>query len=444
MRHETIIAGLVMVVCLAPTHTLRAQAPDPELAAAIARMPAVDNHSHVMRATSPGEKPDDEYDALPVDGLEPGGSPMRMRPDNPIYIGAWRALYGYAFTDMDSAHVATLLAAKDRARRAHGDGYPAWVLDRLNIRTMFANRIAVGRGLDRPRFEWVSYVDALMLPLSSDSSRRKDSDTKFFYASEAKLLKRYLADAGLTAPPPTISEYLSKVLAPTLEKQKREGVVALKFEAAYLRRLDFKPAAADDAARIYSHYINGGAPGKAEYEVLQNYLFCEIAREAGRLGLPLHFHTGAGAGVYFDLPGSNPTQMEAVLDDPSLRQTKFVMVHGGWPYHKETAALFSKPNVYADISAQAVVLPPRELADMLHTWLALYPEKVLFGTDAFMLSPTVGWEEGAWLANKTAREALAIALTGMIRAGEITKPTALRYARMVLSENAERLYGLKP
>src|SRR4051812_49427427 len=144
MRHETIIAELVMVLCLAQADSLHAQAADPELAAAIARMPAVDNHSHVMRVTAPGEKPDDEYDALPVDGLEAGDSPMRMRPDNPIYIGAWRTLYGYAFTDMDSAHVATLLAAKEQARRVHGDGYPAWVLDRLGIRAMFANRIAMG------------------------------------------------------------------------------------------------------------------------------------------------------------------------------------------------------------------------------------------------------------------------------------------------------------
>jgi predicted TIM-barrel fold metal-dependent hydrolase len=444
MRLETIISAVVMVACLARVHALHAQAPDPELAAAIARMPAVDNHSHVMRAVAPGERPDDEYDALPVDGLEPGDSPVRFRPDNPAYIGAWRALYGYTFADMDSAHVATLLAAKQKAMRAHGDGYPAWVLDRLGIRTMFANRVAMGRGLGRPRFEWVSYVDALMLPLSSDSARRKDSDSKFFYGSEAKLLKRYLADLGMTAPPPTISEYVARVITPTLERQKRDGVVALKFEAAYLRRLDLKPASADEAARIYSRYVVSGAPGRAEYEVLQNYLFTEIAREAGRLGLPIHLHTGNGAGVYFDLPGSNPAQMEPVLDDPSLRQTKFVMVHGGWPYYKETAALLGKPNVYADFSQQAVVLPPRQLADLIRTWLEFYPEKVLFGTDAFQLTPAVGWEETAWLATKSSREALALALTGMVRDGEISKPTALRYARMVLSGNADKLYGLKP
>ena len=30
--------------------------------------------------------------------------------------------------------------------REHGAGYPAWVLDKIGIETMFANRVAHGRG----------------------------------------------------------------------------------------------------------------------------------------------------------------------------------------------------------------------------------------------------------------------------------------------------------
>ena len=48
----------------------------------------------------------------------------------------------------------------------------------------------------------------------------------------------------------------------------------------------------------------------------------------------------------------------------------------------------------------------------------------------------MSWEESAWLTNRTAREALAIALTGMMRDGYITRGRASELARMVLRENA--------
>jgi len=44
--------------------------------------------------------------------------------------------------------------------------------------------------------------------------------------------------------------------------------------------------------------------------------------------------------------------------------------------------------------------------------------------------------------NLTARRALALALTGMMNDGEITRERALEIARMVLRENAMKLYGL--
>ena len=52
-----------------------------------------------------------------------------------------------------------------------------------------------------------------------------------------------------------------------------------------------------------------------------------------------------------------------------------------------------------------------------------------------------GWEEGVWLGATTARRALALALTGMMRDGEIDRPRAEALARMVLHDNAAKLYG---
>ena len=68
--------------------------------------------------------------------------------------------------------------------------------------------------------------------------------------------------------------------------------------------------------------------------------------------------------------------------------------------------------------------------------------RVLFGTDAFDGGKDQSWEAGALIATNSARRALGLALTGMMRDGVITRERAEQLARMVLRENAVALYGL--
>src|SRR5256885_1584353 len=235
---------------------------------------------------------------------------------------------------MSEAHVRELTAAKQNILKQKGEATPAWVLDQVNIETMFANRVAMGRGLTAPRFRWVSFDDALLFPLSNEAQKRFNQDYKGFYPAEEKLLKRYLSDLNIRTLPRTLDTYLKQVVTPTLERQKRNGAVAIKYEAAYLRKLDF----------------------------------------------------------------DNPDE------------------------------------------AKARLTYPRELSEILRNWLEFYPDKVLFGTDAFSFGPEVDWGEVAWLSNTTARQALALALTGMMNDGEIDRAHAMELARLVLHDNAAKLY----
>jgi uncharacterized protein len=437
------LAGL-LVVSVLPQPRAAQTTPDQHLVAEIAKIKAIDNHAHPLRFVAEGDKPDDEYDALPLEGLEPFAMPPRINPGNPEYIGAWRAVFGYNHGDMSEAHVKELLAAKQRTMRERGDQYPAWVLDQIGIETMFANRVAMGRGLKPPRFRWVSFADPLMFPLNNDAARRLNPDYRAFYAGEEKLLKRYLAESKVEALPATLDEYLKKVVTATLERQKRDGAVAVKFEAAYLRSLDFDDAPEAEARRVYAKYAKGGEPPPAEYKSLQDYLFRYLSRESGRLGMAVHIHSIDGAGSFYKQSGSNPQLLESAFNDVGLRKTNFVIVHGGYPYTRQTTSFMGKSNVYADFSAQTFLLYPRALSEVLRNWLEFYPDKVLFGTDAFALTPEVGWEEGGWLAIATARQALALALTGMMDDGEITRERAIELARMVMRDNAIKLYSLKP
>ena len=419
-----------------------AQSPvDPALVRYISSVRAIDNHAHPMRPLRQGAPPDTEFDALPLDGVPPFQVPWRLRLENPEWRAAQAALFGIPNRGTDSAFRLSLHARRALELTRRGDGYPAWVLDRAGVEVMFANRIVVGAGLTPPRFRWVAFDDALMLPLDIRGEAARSPDTRSLYPKEAALLQRYMRDVNVDKLPATLDGYLSSVLRPTLERQRRNGAVAVKFEAAYLRPLDFADADAAEAAPIYARYAAGGAPTRAEYKTLQDYLFKEIAREAGRLGMAVHIHTLDTFGGFYSARGSAPHQLEPTFNDSTLRGTSFVLIHGGWPLFAQTQSMLSKPNVYADISMMVLVAEPRELANTLRSWLTAWPEKVLFGTDAFDGGPDQGWEEGVYLAASTARRALALALTGMMRDGEIDRPRAEALARMVLRENAVRLYG---
>ena len=87
-----------------------------------------------MRPTLPGEKPDDEYDALPVETLEPQSDPVRNRPGAPELLDAHKKIFN---------------GDKAAAAKTYGLDYAVHVLDQLNIETMLANRVAVGPGLAR-------------------------------------------------------------------------------------------------------------------------------------------------------------------------------------------------------------------------------------------------------------------------------------------------------
>ena len=416
---------------------------DPLIAGVVEATKAIDNHAHPLKYVAEGQPRDEDYDQLPCDTMEQGPGPWRSRLENPEWVGVWKALYVYKYNDATPEHIKELIAAKEQAKREHGADYPAWVLDKMGIGTMFANRVAMGPGLAAPRFRWVPFGDALLLPLNNDGGKRKNADYKWFYEHAEKLLRRYLADVHQGAAPESLADYLAHVVTPTLESQKREGGVALKFEAAYLRPLDFEPATEAEASRVYSRYVRAGEPPESEYRTLQNFLFFYIAREAGRLGIAIHFHSMPGCGDYFNQRGANPLLMESAFNDPSLRKTNFVIVHGGWPYTKEVAGLFQHPNVYADISLQGLFFYPRTMAAGLRDWLEAYPEKVLFGTDASTGPPELDWEQSGYMAARTNRQALAMALSGMVNDGEVTRERAAEIARMVLRENAVKLYGLK-
>lgn len=373
----------------------------------IERVKAIDNHAHPAWGND-----DHDFDALPVEAMLPAPLPFRLDPSNP------------EFKIQQSAKTA------------------AGVLDAAGIEIMLANRVAMRPAFDTARFKWVPFIDAVMYPLNNEPAGKRDPDRKTFFAAEEKLLQRYLGEAGLERKPPKFDDYLAFV-SKTLERHKQQGAVAEKFEMAYLRSLAVGNPTKAEAENVYSIYINSAVPTDAGYKALQDYIFRHIAAECGRLGMPVHIHTSAGAGGYFEVGGAYPLNLEPLFNDPALRKTQFVMLHGGWPWTHELAGILYKANVWVDVSILGLLISRSELAQAMRGWLETAPDKVLFGTDSGPFAPDVGFEQTAVVSSKSVREALGMALSGMVRDGGVTQDRAVELARMVLRDNARRLYGWK-
>ena len=423
-----------LAACSAPTIS-----PDAEFSTYVESLQAIDNHSHVV--TDPER--DRGFDALPCDQtpIAPGMPPANLR-FGPELQGAWKGLYDFQGSSDAPEQLAGWQAARARTRSKAGAGYFDSVAERVGLDIVLANRISMTPELGARRFRWVSYDDALIFPLNNTHAKAESPDRQVFYANEERILETYMTDLGMTRLPASLDEYVAAVVAPTLEAQKNQGAVAIKFEAAYLRSLDFEPASHDDAEAAYAKYAPGGAPAQTEYRQLQDYLFRRVVAQAGGLGLAVHIHTGGGCGSFFDDRGADPTLLSSVFNDPALRQTNFVLLHGGYPFDRHVASLLNKPNVYVDFSALDLLLSSAELARVIRPWLEVMPEHVLFGTDAGPWAAGMNWEESAWIATRRARRAIVLALSEMARDGVVTMERARVIANGVLRQNAIDLYKL--
>lgn len=413
---------------------------DDSLASELRQIPAIDNHAHPEAVATPGEE-DHNYDALSMEGIQDMALPTAFREGSPYFVQGWHALYGFDETGGNpQQNLSRVEQVRQNVQKQKGDLYPSWVLNQSHTELMLANRVAMGRGLTSDRFKWVPFVDMFVFPLNNTSMAAKDPDKKIFFKREEELLRGYLQTAQLSRVPANFDDYLTFV-SHRLENFKSSGAVALKFELAYLRDLNIADPQREAAERVYAIYSQSSEPSGDEYKLLQDFLFRYIAREAGRLNLPIHIHCALGGGSYFHETNANAMLLEPLFNDPSLRKTKFVLLHGGWPFAREAAAMILKPNVYLDFSMFMYLTYPVEGARAVRLYLESAPEKVLFGTDASPFSNTIGWAETDWIGAHIAREELGIALTGMMHDGEINLDRAKQIGHLVLRENARQLYG---
>jgi uncharacterized protein len=396
-------------------------------------IPIFDNHGH------PGFADDPNVDAMisPPDA----STAFRLRAENPELIAASKRLFNYPYDDNSPEHLQWLVKKKAELKREQkGYQYFDTILDRLNIEQAVANRVELGPYLSPKRFRWVFFVDSLLFPFNNQALITHNGDLAAYIPLQEKKLRNELSQEGLQQLPATFDDYL-KFVTRLVEDNKQHGGVGIKFEIAYFRSLHFDDPPKQTAEAVYAKCRGGVIPSETEYKDFQDYLFRYLIGEAGRRHLPVQIHTAVGIGEYYSVSNGTALMLENLLRDPRYSSTTFVLLHGGYPFQEQAIWLTTRKNVYLDSSLMGLYLYPADLKNVLRHWLLLFPEKIVFGSDAFPFSDAVGAEESYCIAVRSARVALAAALAEMILNHEITEQQAMSFAHGYLHDNAARIYA---
>ena len=401
----------------------------------IDKIPAYDNHSH---ATFPDDS-DMDAQASP-----PGESTvMRLRDSNPEFVAAAKSLFGYPYNDFSPEHAKWLIDKKKAAEASGSTAYWDGILDKLNIETCLANRVALAPYLDPKRFHWVFFVDSFLFPFDNRGQTGKNTDLGVYIPLQEKVLQRYEKQESLTAIPADLAGYESFVRQ-TLADNQKKGAVAMKFEVAYFRSLYF----ARPSTRKSRSHLRQISFRRRPHLTTNTALFRTTSFECSSIkpansNFPSIFTAPSASATISASRNGNPLNLENVLRDPRYKETNFVLIHGGYPHTLEMIWLTAAKNVYTDSSLMGYYVYPSELKNILKQWISLYPEKIMFGSDAFPFNDAVGAEETFWLAIHSARTAVAQALAELVAENAITEAKALELARMYLHDNAAHLYGDK-
>jgi predicted TIM-barrel fold metal-dependent hydrolase len=393
----------------------------------LADVPAIDNHTHLL---SP-EQFNPEVDAM---------LPLGLRSTSAGMAAVLAERYGLPTGTAPADGVKVARAA--RARMVEERGLAGYFYDHLNYTRTDIALVNQGspEGTDGRRLRWVPFATDLLYPLPAELLMARNPGARSSITSYQKRLRGWMSEAGLEAPPADLNRYL-RFADQTLARWREKGAVAVKFLDAYLRTLRFEDVPEERARRLYSDGL-AGALSREDYLAFQDFLARHLFLKAGELKLPVHIHCSGGMPPFLRLQEADVRHLELVLTDPRFFGTSFVLIHGGVPLVEEAAYLAVKPHVWVDVSAQPILFPVPDVAANLRKYLVFAPEKVLFGTDPGNYpSVPVGPEVLHASATRALREALSLALAGLVRDGVVSIDTAVQMGRGVLRDNARRLYG---
>lgn len=224
---------------------------------------------------------------------------------------------------------------------------------------------------------------------------------------------------------------LKRAMEKRLSQSLEQGLVTLKTTLAYSRSLRFDLYSEEDAAADFNELMK--SPQAQPPRRLSDHMLHHALGLAQERGLPMQVHTGYLAGNRGDLENTRPMHLNPLF--ARYPKVNFDLFHIGWPWVSEIAALAKMyPNVTADF-CWAWVLTPAGARQALHEMLETVPANKMLG-----FGGDYRYVELSYAHAKMARAGIAQVLGEKAQAGWCSENDVVGIARMLLRDNAARLF----
>jgi len=222
-----------------------------------------------------------------------------------------------------------------------------------------------------------------------------------------------------------------------IRRMKERGAVGIKDQSAYVRSIDFAPAARAEAEKLFNKCLANpnDSLGWPEARPLDDFLFHEYMRFARDMKLPVQVHTGHMAGIRNRVYKTNAALFAQVLE--LHQEVNFDLFHGNWPYMGDLLFLGKNyPNVYLDL-CWVNIIDPLYSMDLLERAVLTVPHKKIngFGGD-------YGVPEVIRAHLSIAQRNIAKALSRLVSDNWLSEKEAINIAADWLFNNPNELFEL--
>ncbi|WML37146.1 amidohydrolase family protein [Clostridium sp. OS1-26] len=394
----------------------------------------IDDHGHPGFAEFFEGIPQEKRVAFAVDTFK---TPKEISNGFPyleqLHYEAYEKFYGFSKEDIDNTENMEKLQIKYDERRKDLNKLMDKVMEEAGVEALIANYVIPDKIKNKDSIKFIPSIDGLVFPFDNTYLKERTLG-KSFIGSYEYLLEKLKQKYGYEEK--GYENYI-KFIHRVLEGYVKEGVVGFKFSIAYARSTYFENINLKCGEELYQKAKAGNI---SAYNKLQDLMVWTIMRKILELDMPVQFHFAITDNYvnYFD-----PLNLSNILEDEELKNSKIVILHGGYPRftNAETLALggLTPNNVYIDFSGRIMFANhPKIIAKMLRTWLEkpVLWNKLLYGSDLL-------WgERYLYTCAKAARYAVYLALESMIDDEIINEETAIVIAKKILRENSKQLYKL--
>ncbi len=339
----------------------------------------------------------------------------KASPHFRMFMEGCRDLFGLDFAIPESEEQWTIFSQRMQASNQREDWYDHVLRQKAHIEKTLVVGRADPRQVEREYF----------LPLHNLGDFLSGFDSGVLQKLEQQYGRRAESFADF-----------EELLRHAVKTAKQQGVVAIKDMQAYRRFMNYKNVTRNDARKAFECVSHNGWAMKSisgeDITRFQDYTMHLILSLAGEYGLPVQIHTGSPAPT----DQSNPLLLIDLIE--SHPETDIVVLHCGGAYYQQfvmTAKYAS--HVYLDLAWLLTGFPgPSGTRRLLGDWLELVPwDKFTWGADCAVVEETYG-------TFLTARRVLAQVLADKVGEGFISRGEGEQIARMILRENAKKLYHI--